>query len=557
VAVTVTFATRLLLSASACWIAALAALATPQPPLAAQAPASHDGPLFQTADNCMACHNGLTTPSGEDVSIGSSWRASMMANSARDPYWQAAVRREAADHPDAVEEIQHECSVCHMPMANTQARARGHKGEIFPHLPIGVAATPDAGLAADGVSCTICHQITPDGLGTPASFTGGYVIDVSASAGPRPLFGQFEVDPGRKAVMRSATGFIPTEGRHLKQSEMCATCHTLYTKALGPNGTVAGELPEQVPYLEWRHSAYRDERSCQSCHMPAVGEPTPIASVLGEPRPGFARHTFRGGNFFMLRMLNRYRTELGVAALPQELESSVQTTVRHLQDETARVEIDRAGFDGARLDIDVAVRNLAGHKLPTGYPSRRAWLHVTVRSGDGRVVFESGAVAPDGSIAGNDNDADPLRYEPHHTEIRNGSDVQIYESIMVDTAGGVTTGLLTGVRYAKDNRLLPRGFDKAAAHRDIAVHGAAAGDADFAAGGDRVRYSVDLSSAGGPFRVEAALRFQPIAFRWARNLAPYDAREAKRFVAYFDSMAAASSETLARAAVTVPHTSSR
>ena len=45
--------------------------------------ASH---LFETADRCMACHNGLVTPAGEDVSIGFNWRATMMANAARDPY---------------------------------------------------------------------------------------------------------------------------------------------------------------------------------------------------------------------------------------------------------------------------------------------------------------------------------------------------------------------------------------------------------------------------------------------------------------------------------------
>src|SRR5207253_1713736 len=55
--------------------------------------------LFKTGDNCMACHNSLTAPSGEDVSIGIAWRASIMANSARDPYWQAGVRREIIDHP--------------------------------------------------------------------------------------------------------------------------------------------------------------------------------------------------------------------------------------------------------------------------------------------------------------------------------------------------------------------------------------------------------------------------------------------------------------------------
>ena len=40
------------------------------------------------ADQCVACHNGLVAPDGRDLSIGADWGASMMAHSARDPYWQ-------------------------------------------------------------------------------------------------------------------------------------------------------------------------------------------------------------------------------------------------------------------------------------------------------------------------------------------------------------------------------------------------------------------------------------------------------------------------------------
>src|SRR5256885_16075339 len=56
---------------------------------------------FQTSDRCLACHNGLTTSLGQDVSIGFAWRSSIMANSSRDPYWQASVRRESIDHPES------------------------------------------------------------------------------------------------------------------------------------------------------------------------------------------------------------------------------------------------------------------------------------------------------------------------------------------------------------------------------------------------------------------------------------------------------------------------
>jgi hypothetical protein len=35
---------------------------------------------FQTSDRCIACHNGMVTASGEEISIGLDWRASLMAN---------------------------------------------------------------------------------------------------------------------------------------------------------------------------------------------------------------------------------------------------------------------------------------------------------------------------------------------------------------------------------------------------------------------------------------------------------------------------------------------
>ena len=176
----------------------------------------------------MACHNGLTTPSGEDVSIGVSWRSSMMANSSRDPYWHAAVRRETLDHPEHAAAIEDECSICHMPMARTLAHAQGLEGRVFAKEPgTTTADTIERQLAADGVSCTVCHQISDEGLGTPESFVGGFVIQPPAADGSPSMFGPFEVTDGHAALMRSATGVAPTEGAHIRSSELCATCHTL------------------------------------------------------------------------------------------------------------------------------------------------------------------------------------------------------------------------------------------------------------------------------------------------------------------------------------------
>src|SRR5678816_1105927 len=119
------------------------------------------GPLFQTSDRCFACHNTLSTSGGEDISIGFAWRPTMMANSARDPYWQAGVRRESIDHAESKKAIEDECAICHMPMARYQSHYEGKEAEIFSHLTQGSDDRMDR-LAQDGVSCSLCHQITKD-----------------------------------------------------------------------------------------------------------------------------------------------------------------------------------------------------------------------------------------------------------------------------------------------------------------------------------------------------------------------------------------------------------
>jgi hypothetical protein len=76
----------------------------------------------------------------------------------------------------------------------------------------------------------------------------------------------------------------------------------------------------------------------------------------------------------------------------------------------------------------------------------------------------------------------------------------------------VTTGLLQATSYLKDNRLLPRGFDKATSTSDIAVRGPAAADRNFTGEGDRVTYVIDLADGSAPFELSVELRYQTIAF---------------------------------------------
>ena len=118
-------------------------------------------PAFQTSDRCVACHNGMKTKSGEDFSIGIDWRSSIMANSSHDPYWQASVRRETIDHPQANVDIQDECSHCHMPITFYEAHLRSKKGEVFSHLAFDADKRGDA-QAADGVNSNSSPHPTAD-----------------------------------------------------------------------------------------------------------------------------------------------------------------------------------------------------------------------------------------------------------------------------------------------------------------------------------------------------------------------------------------------------------
>ncbi|MBN2369589.1 MAG: hypothetical protein JXO72_03805 [Vicinamibacteria bacterium] len=520
------------------------------PALGLAAAAVRVPPLFITSDRCQACHNGLVTPRGDDVSIGADWRASMMANSARDPYWQASVQRETLFHPKATAAIEHECSACHMPMARYQAKAAGGMGQVFANLPVVPQAGAESAFAVDGVSCAMCHQIGKDRLGERESFVAGFVVDMKTPWGLREIFGPYDVDAGRQWAMNSSSGFLPKKADHIQDSELCATCHTLFTQTLDENGAIAGEFPEQVPYLEWKHSAFNNRMSCGACHMPKLGGKMPISSTLGQPRKEFARHVFRGGNFFMPKVLNRHRDTLGVVAEPLEMETLSARTAAHLERSSARLTVRDAECEDGTLRVLVEVQNLAGHKLPSAYPSRRAWIHFTVTDGSGATVFESGRLNADGSITGNDNDADGTRFEPHYTEIRSEDEVQVYEPILGTTGGKVTTVLLAASRYLKDNRVLPAGFDKATADEDVAVRGRAVEDEDFTGGGDRVRYAVSLEEASGPFTVQAEIWYQPISFRWALNVDDRPSEESERFAAYFREAAGVSGIVLARAEAT-------
>jgi hypothetical protein len=517
---------------------------TEAPPPTAEAPAvaafpglplpTDRGELFSASGACAICHTRMVDKAGNDVSVDTLWRGSMMANAARDPYWQASVRVEIDTHPDYQAVIEEKCAQCHMPMANVSATAAAGQGSV---LDDGFANPDNAlhALAIDGVSCTLCHQILNEDLEAD-SHSGGFTINTVLPTGEREAFGPHPVAPGQGKIMQGASGFTPVESLHVEQAALCATCHTLYTPYVDAAGEIAGQFPEQMAYFEWLASSFRGTVTCQTCHMPQAQGKAQLSITGGPPREPIHQHVFAGGNVYMLRVLGAFGEEMAVTASSANFQDKQEQILAQLQQRSASIDLEEIAVDGSTLTASVAIDSTAGHKFPTGFPSRRAWIQFTVRDATGEIVFASGTANPDGSITGNDNDIDPAAYEPHYLTIDNPDQVQIYEAIMADSEGQVTTTLLKGASYLKDNRLPPVGFDKNSVQADIAVHGAALEDQDFGGGSDRVQYTIALGDAAGPFTVAAELLYQSIGFRWADNMRLHDAPEPARFLGYYEQV---------------------
>jgi hypothetical protein len=484
---------------------------------------------------CFNCHHLLTDAAGNQVSIISHWRSTMMANAAKDPFWQAKVQSEIKRNPAIAEVIEQKCVVCHMPMAWNQSRVAAGYGQA---AAFGKGFLNPANVyheaAMDGVSCTLCHQIQDQGLGTKASFSGKVTIDTETEPPRRVIFGPYR-DPVPEP-MQTSVEYTPEYGPQMNDAALCATCHTLFTPYLDSAGKIAGEFPEQVAFLEWRHSDYNvpeaarydigenpgNGKICQECHMPhsPAGEVVIArwAPVQVKPKSHFSQHFFVGGNVFMLDILQDGVSFLGLSATTEEFEQTKGRTLDLLQDQGAELAILSSRRRKDILSTTVKVSNRAGHKFPTGFPSRRLWIHFVVLDREGRLVFESGRPMASGAISGNDNDENLQAYEPHYQEISRPEQVQIYEAIMSDSDRRLTYTLLRAATYLKDNRMLPAGFDKDTASRDIAVHGKAAVDDDFRGGSDSVVYRVNTQGFTGPLMVRAELLYSPLSYAFMADL---------------------------------------
>jgi hypothetical protein len=414
-------------------------------------------------------------------------------------------------------------------------------------------------LGRDGVTCVACHLAGPN-VGNPDDgFTGNipYVLDGS-------LFGPDKIGPPGE-VMKAAVGLSPTRGEQLRESRLCGTCHAINLPVLRSGdcttnpetspfeGCVKEFKYEQTTYFEYLNSAYarssasaepRLVQECQGCHMQNKLETAEherlafkLANIQDDSfyrydnsrapeflelpvRMDYRRHAFPGLNLFVNAFQQQFPLLLGHADFDwmnitpaMSVLAQRDTLLEFAREKTARIKVKRLERTRDGLRAVVRVDNQTGHNLPSGVGFRRLFIEFSVVDGDGKALWTSGQTDKLGQLLG--ADGRPLasehypatEYQRHHQLIRSQDDVQIYEEVVADENGVITTGFLNRWYDLKDNRIPPRGYRwdsiYVSAPYDVAPKGEALSDPDYVRedpttpldGYDEITYEVALPAA--------------------------------------------------------------
>ena len=491
------------------------------------------GEYFLVPENCKGCHGfdtlgiGNVDANGLDVNLYDDWETSMMGLSGVDPLWKAKVSHEILTNASHANELQTFCTSCHAPAGHYSAFYKGQQYYTLADL-----ATDSLGRS--GVSCTSCHAIK-DSSALGSLFSGQIPYDTT-----HVLYGPF-TNPVQ-GPMQLYVGMTPLHSDHVGESRFCSPCHTLISNTVDLSGNATGTtFVEQATYHEWLNSVYPSQSiTCQGCHMPQIEDPVIIANGnVGLPgRTPFNLHQFAGGNSFMVNLIKQNKTALGVNAPDANFDSTLSAINTLLTQQTLDVVSSVVNITADTAFVDIALLNKAGHKFPSGYPSRRAVLQLVVTKSNGDTIFASGTFDSNFEV---NNIASP--FETHYDLITSQNQNQIYEMVMGDVNGDKTTVLERSATHLKDNRIPPAGFTTTHnAYDTCVIAGNANADADFnkigateGTGKDIVHYHIPLNGYIGLFNVDASVYYQVLPPSFLSEMSTFSSPEINSFLAMYNT----------------------
>jgi len=266
----------------------------------------------------------------------------------------------------------------------------------------------------EGVSCLSCHSIRQ----VDVKGNADYVV-----AEPSRYLFELEYDQhggeGRRFLRDFLIRAYPREHveslskTFFKAPEYCAACHKQF---IDQEINRVGWVQLQNQYDNWRQSHWNTPGDasktieCRECHMPLADSSDPASGDASDynrsPDDGKHRsHRFLGSNQFMPELLELPGAKEHTRLTEQWLQGTYEIPeIAGKWAEGPIVALDMLAPDEVQPGEDVEVRlvitsNKVGHDFPTGpLDIIQTWVEFKVTDEQGREIFASGRVGPDGFI---------------------------------------------------------------------------------------------------------------------------------------------------------------
>jgi Tfp pilus assembly protein PilF len=347
-----------------------------------------DPKSFLSAKYCGHCHQAAYAQ----------WRQTVHANSFRNPWYVKNVN--LLINGRGIEYTRH-CEGCHNPIAL-------FSGALTKGSPI------DRHFDADGVTCTVCHSIQK----VDTRGTGSYVMGVPSAlldADGNPILGEV---PDKEILAHLDRHDAAVMKDFYRTSEFCGVCHK-------------AALPRMLNHYKWQRAIFLSDEwqqssfakqsplpfyvkdqvsNCQTCHMPSEKITLPD---YGAESGKLASHRWLGANTLLYKYYG--------------YDEQLQKTIAFLRDPTsyrpAALNVDLFALErnidrndgkliaplGSQpfaiapndlLTVSVVIQNKGiGHTLvPEQRDFYECWVEFQAKDAAGKMLMDSGALAPDGTL---------------------------------------------------------------------------------------------------------------------------------------------------------------
>jgi hypothetical protein len=455
---------------------------------------NENGIEFGRVAQCVLCHSGTTNGLADPYF---SWSGGIMAQAARDPVFRAALAIANQD----IKGVGEYCIRCHSPRGWLAGRSS--------------AADASALNREDlhGVSCDACHHLV-DPLSQEAR-------NLAKQVPPGYGDAMYVADPENVArgPYGDCQGAMPhqtAKSAYHATSELCANCHNVSNPLQAQN--VTNQPPHafghiERTYSEWALSDFARTgavQTCQSCHYPRVPGGGQASRYGNRHRDYFVRHGPTGGSTWVQDAI--FRIWKGKDLDREALDAGKQRAREFLKTAAA------LGLEYSGGKVHLTITNLTGHKLPTGYPEgRRMWVNLRFLDANSNLLVELGRYGvKEQTLAGQKVTA-PTLLDPEKTRVYEClPGISKEQADKYKQSAGPSLHFILNDVITKDNRIPPRGFNRAA----FAAHLSAPVGAEYTDG--QYWDELEFPLPPGTAQVEVRLMYQSVSWEYLKFLVEED-----------------------------------